>query len=456
MKTFNSIGRSLESLTPFILRPVHLNIAICLAGCFCPSLTAQDEDRAEPQRLRKHVLVEAENTDRPYMESYLSASLSLDGKEILVNSHLRWVAIYNSETRAMVFSSKDLRVINTWSDPQTGGVFMTKFPTDYGQESNKLSKSVTLFYYRNFGDVKESKPSWTHEIESEKHPTVQWLPLNRLFLLSTFSQKGKPQFDVAFLDENGNEVGALHIAGSFLGADEGANGIELFYVTGSGQGNRINVGYLTDDFKELSSKTPLYRFPLDARDTMIYRVAHRSVYKVNEPTRNIRFRGLKPGDSRRFFTEVLADPLFWSYQDSNNQGDSRESSPETDSLLMLRNLDRDHIKILSNFGNSPLRGFNQGILSAIDNPDCPEFVDSIAATLRGKLVAYPTFLVSRGGTLDMLTHACIIHDAVMTGTKMVMVASEVGYVADCEYRNAEAWDNDPIRRHHRITLFTKD
>ncbi len=184
-----------------------------------------------------------------------------------------------------------------------------------------------LVNYRSIEDFKAEKPNWT--IPDADHayfyPHIQssggwwghhnyaarfcWLPKYRVYAtIRPRSYDKRNEEELVFFDTEGRVIGRFDF-GVIMGIDIGESGIEVYQRTGKRKPYFVQLSVIDEKLTRVQETKKLFRMPEEWIDG--YPVLHFG-------TKMLRYVDHRPGDVRKFFTDLLNDASFWSYQDYPN------------------------------------------------------------------------------------------------------------------------------------------
>ena len=240
--------------------------------------------------------------------TWQNGSLTFDGKELIVVDPYKKLSLYNVKDLSERIVSLNPLLITAWSDSVTGGIFVRMNAEGNENEVGRKGKPrfFDLVYFENTNDLVNWKPKWTTKIEDDfkkglHKPVLQWISGAQLFAI--YGSSLRPE--VTFIDLSGNEVGKIQVPGPISGGiDTSDDGLEVFFLSRG------------------TPETYVMRGVVDAKYEKLKRVERLSAVgsrmRLNPiGTREIRMRGLKPGDVRKFI-ELTSQPAYWQRHDLDN------------------------------------------------------------------------------------------------------------------------------------------
>ena len=228
-----------------------------------------------------------------------NGSLTFDGKELIVVDPFRKLSLYRVDDLSECVIAENPLLLTAWSDSVTGGIFV-RMKTEENKNSlqrNGPSKTYDLVYFASTEKLKSWDSNWTIKVADDlllglDNPVLQWVEGANLFAL--YGTSPRPQ--VTFIDPTGNEVGKIHVPGPIVGGvDTNDDGLEVFFLSREKESffMRGIVDTKLEKFQRVEKLWPSTRMRLNPIGT-----------------REIRMRGLKQGDVRKF-VELVSRPVYW-------------------------------------------------------------------------------------------------------------------------------------------------
>ncbi len=303
-----------------------------------------------------------------------NGSLTFDGRELIVVEPHKKLSLYKvSDLSERIISTNPL-IVNAWSDSVTSGIFVTMESERNGsKEEGKRSQTFSdLLYFDNTKSLLDWIPKWTKKrivcdtSKELKELEIQWISGAQLFFLN---RRASPVF--TFIDGEGNEAGEIRLPGLLYGGfDTSDEGLEVYFLSSNSTRPYVMRGIIDSKHEKLQRTERLFESRF--RAPFLHCV-------VDE--REIRLRGLKSGDVRRY-VEWTNQPTFWQRFDHDNIG-----------------LEPAHLEFLKrgDMAGSP-RSFEMGKLSYAESDT--EF-EIVMGRLEGSF-RFPPFIYRRSGDLIML------------------------------------------------------
>ena len=244
----------------------------------------------------------------PFSETWQNGSLTFDGKELIVVDPYKKMSLYNVKDLSERIVSLNPLLITAWSDPVTGGIFVRMNSEGNENEVGRKGKPrfFDLVYFENTNDLVNWKPKWTTKIEDDfkkglRKPVLQWISGAQLFAI--YGTSLRPE--VTLIDLSGNEVGKFQVPGPISGGiDTSDDGLEVFFLSRGTTETYVMRGVVDAKYEKLKRVERLYAVGTRMRLNPI-------------GTREIRMRGLKPGDVRKFI-ELTSQPAYRQRHDLDN------------------------------------------------------------------------------------------------------------------------------------------
>ena len=241
-------------------------------------------------------------------ETLQNGSLTFDGKELIIVDPYKKLSLYNVKDLSERIVSLNPLLIAAWSDSVTGGIFVRMNAKDNEIEVGRKGKPrfFDLVYFENINALENWKPKWTTKIEDDfkkglRKPVLQWISGAQLFAI--YGTSLHPE--VTLIDLSGNEVGKFQVPGPISGGiDTSDDGLEVFFLSRGTTEAYVMCGVVDAKYEKLKRVERLYAIGSRMRLNPI-------------GTREIRMRGLKPGDVRKFI-ELQSQPAYRHRHDLDN------------------------------------------------------------------------------------------------------------------------------------------
>lgn len=332
-----------------------------------------------------------------------NGSLSFDGKDLIVVVPGKKLSLFDvKDLKERVISENPL-IDNAWSDSATGCVFVVMKSEKIGSkdEGKRHLEFFDLLCFDNTNDLVNWKPNWArkrlprNKEKEGKDLQIQWIPGVQQFALFRTSAIN----DFSFLDMKGNDVGKITLPGPvFGGFDTSDEGIEVYFVSNDRPTGFVTRGILNAKQEKLLRSNRLYPSPFRTPFT-----------HCDVTGREMRLRGLKQGDVRRF-VELGNQSEHYQHKDHENIG--------------LEPSHLESLKIASRSGNARINEL--GRLSYSESPTNFEVVQGSASRLiPTAAVRLPPFVFRRSGELTLLPlsrgeNCWFVVDAVLTDETWVV------------------------------------
>lgn len=326
-----------------------------------------------------------------------NGTLTFDGSELIVAEPHKKLSLFSVRDLQVRIVSVNPLIVHAWSDAATGGIFVLMDSEKEGNNgaSKPSLKFLDLLYFDNRENLVNWKPKWVkkrleHDNQKDwKELEIQWISGAQQFAMFRIAAKQ----EINFIDLNGYDVGKVKLPGPvFAGFDSSDNGIEAYYLSKDAP-RAFVMRALVDPKKETLQRTEKL---IQSNVTPNWHSFH--------DTRQIRLRGLNPGDVRRY-VESTCNVALWQHRDHENIG-----------------LDPAHLETLrrrTNQGNQRLGGM--GLLSYVESENEYEIVRGLynPSPANGPF-NFPSFLYRRSGDLMMLPDDCFAVDAVLSDKTWVV------------------------------------
>ena len=235
-----------------------------------------------------------------FSETWQNGSLTFDGKELIIVDPYKKLSLYNVKDLSERIVSLNPLLITAWSDSVTGGIFVRINAEDNENEVGRKGRPrfFDLVYFENTNSLVNWKPKWTTKIEDDfkkglRKPVLQWISGAQLFAIYGTSL----QPEVTLIDLSGNEVGKFQVPGPISGGiDTSDDGLEVFFLSRGTTEVYVMCGVVDAKYEKLK------------RVERLYALGSRMRLNPNG-TREMRMRGLKPGDVRNFI-ELQSQPAY--------------------------------------------------------------------------------------------------------------------------------------------------
>ena len=241
-------------------------------------------------------------------ETLQNGSLTFEGKELIIVDPYKKLSLYNVKDLSERIVSLNPLLITAWSDSVTGGIFVRMNAKDNEIEVGRKGKPrfFDVVYFENTNALVNWKPKWTTKIEDDfkkglRKPVLQWISGAQLFAI--YGTSLHPE--VTLIDLSGNEVGKFQVPGPISGGiDTSDDGLEVFFLSRGTTEAYVMCGVVDAKYEKLKRVERLYAIGSRMRLNPI-------------GTREIRMRGLKPGDVRKFI-ELTSQPAYRHRHDLDN------------------------------------------------------------------------------------------------------------------------------------------
>ena len=230
-----------------------------------------------------------------------NGSLTFDGEQLIVVDPYKKLSLYSVKdlSERIVYSSPLL--LAAWSDSVTGGVFVRmKENATIGRKGPV--KAYDLLYFEDTDRLVNWTPKWSIGIAEDQmngHDgiAIQWISGSQLFAI--YDPCLRPT--VLFVNLSGNVIGEIKVPGPILGGiDTCDEGLELFFLSRDTREVSVMRGVVDAKYEKLRT---------------IGKFANAYPYHfMTGGTREIRLRGLKQGDVRKF-VELTSQPTYWQRND---------------------------------------------------------------------------------------------------------------------------------------------
>ncbi len=382
------------------------------------------------------------------------ASFSPDGSAILVGSFAdHQVCRIDTKSLERTEVSNSLRNRFVSMHPITGEIFAWRFRGRVSDAklkdlfANEKTKNIAdskaadvsalvekqpfdLVNYRSIEDFKAEKPNWT--IPDADHayfnPHVRssggwswrhtyatrfcWLPKYRVYAtIRPMSYEKRNEEELLFFDTEGRVVGRFDFA-VIMGIDIGESGIEVYQRTGKRKPYFVQLSIIDEKLTRVQETKKLYRLPPEWIDGYPF---------LTFGTKLLRYVDHRPGDVKKFFTELMNDGRFWSYQDYPNLREQFLGSNEQ--------LTTEHYNSLS---TSLQRYSNFGKLSSMDSTAIPE-ITSISKSYDGVVRQRNELVMYHTGELLPLPSNMTIVDAFCDKEQQMMLGVIPGSGTDAVF-----------------------
>ena len=242
-------------------------------------------------------------------ETLQNGSLTFEGKELIIVDPYKKLSLYNVKDLSERIVSLNPLLITAWSDSVTGGIFVRM--NAQGNDEIEVGRKgrprfFDLVYFENTNALVNWKPKWTTKIEDDfkkglRKPVLQWISGAQLFAI--YGTSLHPE--VTLIDLSGNEVGKFQVPGPISGGiDTSDDGLEVFFLSRGTTEAYVMCGVVDAKYEKLKRVERLYAIGSRMRLNPI-------------GTREIRMRGLKPGDVRKFI-ELTSQPAYRHRYDLDN------------------------------------------------------------------------------------------------------------------------------------------
>jgi len=242
-------------------------------------------------------------------KTWQNGSLTFDGKELIVVDPYKKLSLYNVKDLTERIVSENPLLVTAWSDPATGGIFVKM--DEEGDRNNVTPRKNTikifdLIYFENANAFTHWKPRFTSKIQDNfvfHDEVLHWISGAELFAM--YAPEIRP--DITFLDTSGNQVGRIQVPGPILGGvDTSDNGLEVYFLSRGTKEATVMRGIVDGGFKKFKRVDKLFVNPGGMRHSY-------------GGTRQIRMRGLKPGDVRKYI-ELTCQPVYQQRHDLDDLG----------------------------------------------------------------------------------------------------------------------------------------
>lgn len=375
----------------------------------------------------------------------VSASFSRDGSFILVSSFADHKTVrIDTKTLQKTEVSSSLRNKFVCMHSITGEIFAWRFRetvTDaelkdalVDEKSNSimgsketqfaaiLKQGFDLVNYRSVDDFKANKVNWTipnaeHAMFHPGHSGLGeysagfgwlhhgtrfcWLPKYQVY--ATSSYEGRNERELLFIDTKGKIVGRFKF-GAIMGIDIGESGIEVFQRTGKRLPFFVQRSIINEKLTEVTKTDKLYRMPAEWIHAYPF---------LPYGTKALRYVDHRPGDVIKFYTELMNDARFWTYQDYPDLQEQFQGANEY--------LTPEHYKSLFQFfGRYP----SFGKFSSMEDPLIPE-ITSTSKIING-LTYRNNLVMDHAGGLLPLPYPMVVVDAHFDKERQMMIGFSGG------------------------------
>ena len=228
--------------------------------------------------------------------------LTHDGKELLVVDPFKKLSLYKSKDLTEQIVKVSPFLISAYSEPITGGVFvqLSSEMKDVEKFRKDKEKTLDLVYFENTDCLVSWNPTWTRKVAFptlQKSTRIQWVSGIKSFAIYDTSKAPA----VTFVDALGNTVGVIQIPGTIIGGlDTGEDGVEVFFLS-RGMPDQIMRAIVDSTFRKI-------------KRIEVFSSIGASHNLNTLDSRQIRMRGLKTGDVRKYI-QLIGRPDYWQRQD---------------------------------------------------------------------------------------------------------------------------------------------
>ncbi len=241
-----------------------------------------------------------------------NGSLTFDGKELIVVEPHKKLSLYKVNDLSECVVASNPMILNAWSDSATGGIFvlMDSDKTGSKDEGKRRLTFSDLLYFVDINSMLDWNPKWTKKrivrdsSKEQKELEIQWISGAQLFFMN---RRASPEF--TFIDPEGKDAGGMKLPGLLYGGfDTSDEGIEVYFLSNDSPTPFVMRGIIDSKHEKFQRTERLFQSRF--RAPFLHGV-------VDE--REIRLRGLKSGDVRRY-VEWTNQPTFWQRLDHENIG----------------------------------------------------------------------------------------------------------------------------------------
>ncbi len=272
-----------------------------------------------------------------------------------------------------------------------------------------------LVCFRDLDDFKSNKPNWTMTVDDIyllnggwwgpltghghgfhwRDSSICWLPKHEVYAWTKQpSLENRYTEELLLIDRNGRLVSQLQF-GIILGIDITESGIEVYHQLGKREPFFVQRSLIHEKLKRVEKTEKLGRLPDGFHN-----------FSLRYGSKLLRYTNHRPGDVRKFFTSLMNDPRFWTFQDypdlaSNFQGKHPELT----------------LDLLANLRTPFVRQHSLGKLSAMDDPSIPEIVRTWKHTTRDSC----ELIMDHSGNVIPLPIRVRVVDAIFDEKNQMMV-----------------------------------
>ena len=392
------------------MSPAFIRILILIASC----LPAASSVAQFPVSSEYEVIYTSRQTNNLANEIYPSATLSVDGRQLLHSNNLEGRVILVDLTSLKEETIKVDRLHHAvWFASDSEHVFELRMSRDLPAGTPRSSLIINpdveqdLLCYKTIDDYRKNQPLWFLRRINIGQFIVRWVPELQRFLLSDVEGKSTMSgpSTLSVLSERGERMAEFEVEGSmvdfdvdFPSADNSNSNLVLFHRP-TLKSNSVRVTkYSLKSKKHISSEA--LSIP---ESTHLARRSSFFHFGCSTQTRYIKLRDFKTGDVIDYYQNLLSE-RYLSYTDVPAPYFG-EYGPK---------------RIWFQFGG--MRQWNLNQLSAAKADDMPEIFRTDTAGFRGdaSLAPGPEFALSRDGHYWWLGWQSVVDGCFSDGKRLLV------------------------------------